>query len=436
MKKLLAVLLALFMLLALVGCGSKSSSSDSSSTSGDTVELVWWAHQEEQWVNTYNKVIELFEAENPGIKVKLETFPYDEFESKVLTALSSKTGGADIYEMWGGWGVDYASTGALAALPDSIANEIVNDAYEPTYGSLYHEGKLYGLPLEFNIEYGGLLVNLNLLNQNGLKPAETWTDLVVQAKSLTKKGDNGLEQKGFDFCNLDSVTYLFTAMILQQGANYRNEDGTFNFTSDAAKKAFEELASLLTTNQVTEPGELVNAEIIGYNELFAGKTAYVPRGPWVIPTGTASEADGGFALELGKDFDYIALPIYAGTEAKFVAETGWSLAVNAKSEKQEAAFKFVDFLFRDDIASIINLGCGTIPAKKSVATSDAYLSLCPYAAPLVKILDKASYIGAFNTDNFKEIIANHLVDYTSNKYASVDECLKDMETECNAMVGK
>jgi len=433
MKKLLTVLLALVMLLALVGCGSKSS--DAAKSDGDTVELVWWAHHEEQWVNTYKKVIEGFEAENPGIKIKLETFPYDEFESKVLTSLSSQSGGADIYEMWGGWGVDYAPTGALAALPDSIASVIVNDAYEPTYGSLYHESKLYGLPLEFNIEYGGMLVNLNLLNDNGLKPAETWADLVSQAKSLTVEGDNGLVQKGFDFCNLDSVTYLYTAMILQQGANYRNEDGTFNFTSEEAKKAFEELASLLTTNKVTEPGELVNAEIIGYNELFAGLTAYVPRGPWVVPTGVASEEEGGFALEMGKDFDYVALPAY-GEEVKFVAETGWSLAINSKSEKQEAAFKFIDYLFRDDVASIINLGCGTIPAKKSVATSDAYVELCPYAKPLVKILDKAGYIGAFNTDNFKEIIANHLVDYTSNKYTSVDECLKGIETECNAMVGK
>lgn len=38
-----------------------------------------------------------------AFRIKLETFPYDEFESKVQTALIDGEGGADIYELWGGW---------------------------------------------------------------------------------------------------------------------------------------------------------------------------------------------------------------------------------------------------------------------------------------------------------------------------------------------
>lgn len=36
-----------------------------------------------------------------------------------------------------------------------------------------HEGTLYGFPLEFNIEYGGMLVNDTLMNEYGLKVPTT-----------------------------------------------------------------------------------------------------------------------------------------------------------------------------------------------------------------------------------------------------------------------
>ncbi len=433
MKKLLSLVLVLAFVLSVSACtptvpGTKDNPTGGTA-GGANVELVIWGHQEESWNNSYRAIADAFMADNPDIKIKYEFFPYDEFESKVQTSLISKSGGADIYEIWGGWGVDYASTGALAAMPDAMGDEIRNDAYPSTYGALEYDGKLYGMPMEFNIECGGLLVNNKLLAANGLTVPTTWDDLIAEAKKAVVTENGIMTTKGFDFVGWDGVPYLFTSMILSQGANYLNEDGSFNFTSSEAKKAFSTLADLVLKDGVTDLSGLTDdSGLEGYQQLFADQAVFVPRGPWSIAEGIST-----FGLTYNEDFSYVPMPWYSD-KAGFAAETGWSFAVNASSDKQEAAFRFLEYFFSDSVIMQNNVACGQIPAKKSVAQSAEYLEQFPFAEPLVGILDKAQFIGYFNTDQFKEIVNAVFLDYcTGGIYASVDDAMAALETKLSEM---
>ena len=111
--------------------------------------------------------------EHPDVTINIESFPYDEYESKVQTALMSKEGGADIYELWGGWGVDYAPSGALAQLPEDMEADVREKCYPNTYGALEADGVLFGIPMEYNIECGGLVVNNNLMKEAGVSVPAT-----------------------------------------------------------------------------------------------------------------------------------------------------------------------------------------------------------------------------------------------------------------------
>ncbi len=420
MKKVVSIVLVLALALCCVACGQKKAET---SAEGQT-ELVIWGHQEESWNNSYRAIADAFMAENPGIKITYEFFPYDEFESKVQTSLISKSGGADIYEIWGGWGVDYASTGALAAMPETMAEEIKADAYPCTYGALEYDGNLYGVPMEFNIECGGLLVNNNLLEQDNLTVPATWDELIDEAKKAVVIENGVMTVKGFDFVNWDGVPYLFTSMILSKGGNYLNEDGSFSFTSPEAVDAFTTLTDLVLKEQVTDLSGLVDEDLEGYMMLYAGTAAFVPRGPWAIAEGIST-----FGLTYGEDFSYVPMPWYGDKQA-FAAESGWSMAVNSASTKQDAAFRFLEYFFSDDVLLGHNVACGQIPAKKSVAQSAEYLEQFPYAEPLVGILDSAQFIGYFNTDVFKETINNVFTDYcTGGIYASVDEAMADLNAK-------
>ena len=422
----LCVIFTLGMTVTMTGCGGGGSS--------DEGTLTFWTHNDEDtWNESYQSIVDAYMEEHPDVTINIEAFPYDEYESKVQTALMSDEGGADIYELWGGWGVDYAPAGVLAAVPEDMQEEILGDSYPCTYGSLMSGDVLYGMPLEFNIECGGLIVNNNVMKEAGVEVPETWDELVVAAQKGTKKDGDKMTVKGFDFVNWDGVMYLWTSMILSQGENYLNDDGTINVTSDAAKKAWEELAAMASGDSaVTNLSGLDDgSDIEGYQELYTNEVMMVPRGPWCLQEGI-----NDFGLEYGKDFEYVAMPFYSD-EKKFAAETGWSLAVASgiSEEKQKAAFDFLEYFHSDEVAMQHNLACGLIPAKKSVAQDPAFVEEFPYAKPLVGILDGAQYIGAFNTDIFKEKVNDAFSAYCKGGQ-STDECLADLEATLNKALYK
>ncbi len=425
MKKIIVLLISLFMLTSLVGCSGETNSKT------ETIKLTFWGHQNEAWNESYRTIGASFMAENPGIEITFEFFPYDQFESKVQTSLISKEGGADMYEMWGGWGVDFASTGALAAMPDAMATDVIDHVYPSTIGALMYEGKLYGLPLEFNIENGAMLINTQLLKDNNVPVPTTWDELVSAGTKLTKIEDGLMVQKGFDFVNWDSVPYLFLSMILSTGGEYMDANGQFTLQTPEAKAAFQELFDMVVLDKVTDLEGLVGGgDLEGFQKLFAGRNAIVPRGPWTISEGVVS-----FGLEYGVDFDYVAMPWY-GDKVAFAAETGWALSVNGSSKQQEAAYKFLEYFYQDEQLLAHNVAAAQIPAKISVAQDPKLLELMPFATPLVGILDDARFIGYFNTDQFKEAVNNTFVDLVMGTTPTVDEALASLETYLNTNVVK
>ena len=50
------------------------------------VTLTYWQYDYASKVSTMNDLIKTFEAQNPDIKIKQETFPYDAFNQKSLPA--------------------------------------------------------------------------------------------------------------------------------------------------------------------------------------------------------------------------------------------------------------------------------------------------------------------------------------------------------------
>ena len=430
-KRIVAIAAVMALVLGLTACGGSGGSSGGSS---DKKTLTLWTHNDEDsWNESYQSIVDGYMEEHPDVTINIESFPYDEYESKVQTALISKEGGADVYELWGGWGVDYAPSGALEQLPEDMEKDVRDNCYENTFGALESDGHLFGIPMEYNIECGGLVVNNKLMEDAGTEVPKDWDELMQAAKKGTVMKGDDVEIKGFDFVNWDGVMYLWTSMILSQGGQYLNEDGTLNVTSDEAKKAWEVLADLVTKDKVTTLSGLDDgSDIEGYQELYAGQAMMVPRGPWCL-----AEGANDFGLEYGKDYSYEAMPFY-GDEKKFATETGWSMGVAAglDDEQKELAFDFLKYFFSDDVIMAHNLACGQIPAKKEVAQSDEYLESFPYATPLVPILEGGQFIGMFNTDVFKEEVNNVFSAYCKDQYESTDAALSELEKTLNKKLVK
>ena len=438
LKKVLAVVLSVMLVLSLAACGGSSSApaaeasatgektADASAPAADGETLKFWGVEVASWTPAFEELLSGFEAET-GIKVEAEFYPYEESEAKFQTSMLSKDGGADIYCFWGGWALDYTPNGCLLPINDELADAIRSDAFKPTYGALEYDGKLYGLPLEFNTECGGMLVNNHLLKEAGIEVPTTWDAMVDAGQKLAKWNGNVCVVRGLDFVNYDCVMNMYCAITLAQGGQYLDADGkTVHLTTPEGIKAFEVLKDLVVNKKVTDLETISGGGAAeGYAQLFADTCAMCMRGIWAVNEGNLT-----FGLKQGEDFDYVEMPWYNDTPA-FAAETGWSIAAGTSAKNPEAAQKFMEYVYRDDVLRKFEAGCSMIPCKKSVALSDEYLQAMPAAAPLINNLDKAQFIGAFNSDRFKDAINSAFIDYCTDVVPSAEEALKQAEEKMN-----
>ena len=198
MRRLIGVLLTLILVLGLVaGCGKKSGEE-----TGETV-LTYWTHSDEDsWNESDTAMIAAFEDANPGIKIQHESFPWDEYEAKIMTSLQSKSGGADIYKIWGGWVLDYADTGVFDPVPQELVTEMKGDCYAPVLGALEYDSAFYGLPLEFNAEWGGMLVLKSFFDEHNISYPATWDEMISIAKEYSRSENGIFEMRGLDFVSL------------------------------------------------------------------------------------------------------------------------------------------------------------------------------------------------------------------------------------------
>ena len=80
--------------------------------------ITYWQYEYASKVEAINTLIKQFEAQNPGIKVIHETFPYDAYNQKVATSVPAGQG-PDVVNLYYGWIPLYAKSGYLQPLPES-----------------------------------------------------------------------------------------------------------------------------------------------------------------------------------------------------------------------------------------------------------------------------------------------------------------------------
>ena len=281
MKRALAVLLALGLSVSgLAGCGSKEKEADKD---GKTV-INFWCHENKPWIEAYEETIKRFEKEHPEYEVKLSNYPFDVYNQKIQTALTSDKGEVDIIAVWGGTAPNFIETDALAEVPENIVKELESDYLEPTLGVFQKEGKYYGVPMEFNLEYGGMIVNKKLFEEAGLSYPTTWEELRETSKKVAKKNGEVMEMTGFDMIDSDALICNYLSMILQQGGQYLEEDNSINFATPEGIKAMEEIVSMVKDGE-TSLESLTSGEY-AFNKTYQDKGFMASVGSWGIGEGT------------------------------------------------------------------------------------------------------------------------------------------------------
>ncbi|MCX7608791.1 MAG: extracellular solute-binding protein [Anaerolineales bacterium] len=403
-------------------------------TSSDKIILRVWAHQNNSFNQAHRDIIKKFMQENPNVEVKFETFPWDVFIQTIQTALPAGEV-ADIIEMPGGMGFRYAKGGQLLEVPAEIltlekAHEIY---YEAPLGGYIYDGKLYGLPIEFNLEYGGAYINREMFEAAGLPYPpqwQTWDDVIEYAKKLTKYDNTGaMEVAGLHYTNNDQLYTYFLSGILEQGGSYFAEDGRhFNFNTPEALAVVKKMVKMAQEDRIVDP-VTYNAESNWVGASFAQKlTAIAVLGSWFAGEARITYPD--------LKFDYVTLPPFMGNQYKFTSISGWGIVVTKYTKHPDLAWKLAAALAADpENALHFNKTTGTIPAMKQVAQDPRLYEAHPFMKDLVQLLPYGVFQGDV-TDLAQlefDIIYPNLIQAIQGMITP-EEAIQNIHEEANAMV--
>lgn len=294
------------------------------------------------------RILDEFEKDNPGIKVKLLGGSQD--TQNLLTQIVSGDAPEVIQVAYRNV-KGLANYGAWQDLTDRFGDN--SDLYyEQLWDLAMSNGRLYGYPwLGHTIQ---LVYNKTAFEEVGLTRApETWEELYEYAKKLTRDtdGDGKIDQWGLGLVGRQhhDITWLFNMFATQAGAELvKIQDGKprVAINSEEGLEALEFYVQLV--QEVCPP----DTELKTGGEVMAdfrnGIVAMEFQGPWGITD----------IWQSGNPFEVAAAATPAGTSGRGADVGPYMLCIpeGITGEKLEAAYKLIEFLGSTKGQELIMLG--------------------------------------------------------------------------------
>jgi multiple sugar transport system substrate-binding protein len=399
----------------------------------ETVSLRVWSHQNTSFVKANEELVKKYQEANPNVEIKYENFPYGDFITTIQTSMAAKNE-ADVMEMFGSWVQSYAKGGTLATVPDDFGMSLAQETFyaAPLDGYVW-EGKLYGMPHEYNIENGGVMVNKRMFEeaQLGYPPEwDSWEALVSDAKKMTKVEGGNMTVAGFHYVTGDGLGFLLWQGILERGGDYFAKDGIhLDFLTPQAEETVQWLADMALKDQVVDALTFNGSSNWVGDSFFQGLVAIGFIGPWIVPVARESHPD------FADPWEYVVSPHY-GQKMSFAADSGWGKVVSPNSQSLEKSWDFARFCTVDQAnARGWNVATGTVPAQIAIAEDPTLLDELNWLGPSLKALPFGRFVGNLQDRDFVwyTVVQTRLTEALQGG-ATVKDTVNKMHEEANAMI--
>ena len=414
MKKTLAILLALVMVLALfVGCESKPEAPGE-----DAKGSVYWLNFKPELDETIQALGKTY-TEKTGVNVKIVTAASGTY-SQTLTSEMDKSGAPTLFVIGNQAGVKQWKDYALDLKGTAIEQELSTDAY-----NLYDEsGKLCSIG--YCYECYGIIVNPTLIEQAGhsMDEIKNFEGLKAVAEDIHARA----AELGFDaFSSSDmdgSSSWRFTGHMANLEYFYEERDagGWTECPASLSGKYmenFKNLYDLCINNSLTAPTDLATGGHDAENEFKTGKAAFFVNGSWEYAA--VSETVPNATM----------IPYYCGVEGEEKAglncgtENCWAVNAKASEADQKATIDFMVWLVTDPDASAKMVEqLGIMPYKKAVASSNGFLN------DAAKYTDNGCYVMDWatnyqpNVDDYRAALVSALNQYNADQSDANWEAVK------------
>ncbi|MGV4348154.1 ABC transporter substrate-binding protein [Trueperella pyogenes] len=328
MKRLLKTATAAAAALALLaGCSGTGSSSETTGANGP-IKLNMWvpplaANNEDKAL--WDEIVAPFEKEN-NVDVNITVIPWDAYETKYLTGISSNDG-PDVGYMYSEMIGDYIAKNQLVDMTDKVTKEQKDNFYFLKNGEF--AGKQYSIPLIV----GGarvLFYNKDLLAKAGVDVPKTWDEFLAAGVKLKEAGIKPYTAAWGDPAR-GAMNHVFFPYLFQAGGKLFADDGSRTlFDSPEMLEAAKFIVKLREKGVLDETTTGTTPET-QRKDFEEGKAAFV----------ITSDQDMQKWTEAG--INWGAIPSLKGkTEGTFIASD--SLTMLKKCANPDLCYKLISFV--------------------------------------------------------------------------------------------
>lgn len=361
MKKLIALLLALVMVLSLAACSAQKAgetqppaTQPAAPAEGETAaaapaesaaaEISLWTYPVGKWGDaaTVNELIADFNAVYPNIKVTVEYLDYTNGDDKVNTAIEGGQAPDLIFEGPERLVANWGAKGLLVDLSDLLDSDAASKMYAATKSSCTSaDGAMYEYPVCQTAHC--MAINRDVFEETGAwqyvdEATHTWTTENF-LKAVQTLYDAGYENVGVVFCGGQGGDQANRALITNMyGGTYANGDCTeYTYFCPENVKALETLRD--------QDGITFDPSIVGSDEIvnFVNGT-FLMATCWNV----VQETNNADALTF--DAFPMAFPTESGDPILQGGIWGFGVFNNGDEARIEAAKTFIRFMTEDDAA--------------------------------------------------------------------------------------
>lgn len=343
--------------------------------SAQAVEIEYWQYVFDSRVQAMDKLIANFEAANPGITVKHTTFPYADYQTRVVAAKVAGQG-PDVVQLFYGWTDQFVNGGLIQPLdPAVFSYDEIESEFFPIVSAMKRGDSYYGIPTA--VRSLALFYNKAIFNEAGIEPPTNLEELLAAAKATTKfDGGGNIIQAGItmDMAGQDHHWWR-ESLVRQFGGEPYDADGNVAYNSEAGVAAMKFYTDLQTEHKV-------------------GMVGFMDEGQAAFRAGVAAMTiDGTFRLGAfaGNPFEWGVVELPAdenGMRSNYSSYFANAIGATAQGEELEAAQKFLKYISSPEAMEIWLETVGELPARRSVALTEENLA-DPILGPFLKGLDYA-----------------------------------------------
>lgn len=314
--------------------------------------IVHWQHHHEARTPALESLARQFEAENPGVQVKIEAIPFDSYFDKLLTALAAGTG-PDVFQVPMAFGTELTRSGMISPVPETVyTTEQIEELFlDWTISQFKYNGKYYALPTD--VQTLVMFVNNKMLREAGLDPEQpprTWSELLEQARKVTIRDEQGrIIQGGLDTRYKWAVHNLFIHQNIE-GPILDLENKRVTYDQPAGLEAWKFVAELITGPEAVDSPTFLTGQMKFEQE----KAAFYINHP--VTRGR---------LELNHpdiDWSVHPVPMPDGSDELITVGHHWAYVANAKSADSELAWKWIKYLASEEAQRLWVLEARDLPS--------------------------------------------------------------------------